>query len=89
MGLYEGTKHTLGTALAEATDATLATLFGHADNRSVKPYRKVRPVAVRSALRSLQRGPRVDPEASAERKQLESMEKLVEAAGIEPAGTSA
>ena len=87
IGLYEGTKHTTGTALAEAgeTDETLASLFGHADQRSVKPYRRVRPTAVRSALRRLERGPGVDPKDKPHRKSLKNRKKMVEAAGIEPA----
>ena len=55
VALYEGTKHTLATALAEAgvTDATIAALLGHSDERSVRPYRKIRPSAVRGALAKL------------------------------------
>jgi integrase len=56
VSLYAGTKHTLGTALKDrgVDDATLAELFGHADQRSVRPYRLIRPSAVRGALRRLE-----------------------------------
>jgi len=59
VSLYEGTKHTLGTAAKEAgvEDRVLAHLFGHSDVRSVEPYAKLGTDVVRSALGRL-RGPR-------------------------------
>ena len=55
ISLYQGTKHTTGTALHEAgvQDRTIADFFGHADARSVVPYTKVRPQAVVRALGKL------------------------------------
>ncbi len=55
--LYEGTKHSLGTALkgANIDDRTIAKLFGHADQRSVEVYAKVETSTVRSALKRIDR----------------------------------
>ncbi len=55
VGVYEGTKHPLGTALKDegVDDRVIAALFGHTDVRSVLPYSKVRPTAVGSALARL------------------------------------
>ncbi len=55
ISLYCGTKHSLGTALSEAGvhDRVIAQVFGHADPRSVVPYSKIRPTAVRGALAKL------------------------------------
>jgi hypothetical protein len=52
VGNYEGTKHSLGTALKDENvdDRTIAALFGHSDTRSVEPYAKIRPSNVRAAL---------------------------------------
>jgi len=52
VGLYEGTKHTLGTALKAlgADDRVIAELFGHSDPRSVQYYAKVQSQTVRSAV---------------------------------------
>ncbi len=57
VSLYEGTKHSLGTALkaAQVDDRTIAKLFGHADQRSVAVYAKVDTSTVRSALGRLER----------------------------------
>jgi hypothetical protein len=62
VGNYEGTKHSLGTALKDENvdDGTIAALFGHSDTRSVEPYAKIRP-NVRSALARLDCGPSVAP----------------------------
>ena len=52
IGLYEGTKHTLGTLLKSAgeDDRVIAQVFGHADIRSVLPYARVKNATVRAAL---------------------------------------
>jgi site-specific recombinase XerD len=55
IGLYEGTKHTLGTLLKSAgeDDRVIAELFGHADIRSILPYARVKNTTVRAALMRL------------------------------------
>ncbi|MEE9607454.1 MAG: hypothetical protein V3U03_06905, partial [Myxococcota bacterium] len=57
VSLYEGTKHTLGTALKAAgeDDRVIAMLFGHSDTRSVEPYARVQTTTVRSAVSRLAR----------------------------------
>ncbi len=57
VSLYEGTKHTLGTALKAAgeDDRVIAMLFGHSDARSVEPYARVQTTTVRSAVSRLAR----------------------------------
>ena len=58
IGLYEGTKHTLGTLLKSAgeDDRVIAQVFGHADIRSVLPYARVKNATVRAALLRLHGG---------------------------------
>ena len=55
VGLYEGTKHTLGTLLKEqgVEDRVLARIFGHADVRSVQPYARIGDATLRNALAQL------------------------------------
>ena len=55
VSLYEGTKHSLGTALKSAgvEDRVLAQLFGHSDVRSVERYAKLETEVIRSTLARL------------------------------------
>ena len=56
--LYEGTKHTLGTALKAAgvEDRVIQQLFGHADIRSVQAYARIEDGTLREAMARLHRG---------------------------------
>jgi hypothetical protein len=61
VSLYEGTKHSFGTAAKAAgvEDRVLAHIFGHSDTRSVARYGRLELDTVRSALGRLPRAPRV------------------------------
>ena len=63
VGLYEGTKHTLGTALKQngEDDHVLTQVFGHADVRSVLPYARVQNATDRRAVIRLHPVAVVDP----------------------------
>ena len=53
--LYEGTKHSLGTALQAAgvEDRVIQQLFGHADIRSVQTYARIEDGTLREAMARL------------------------------------
>ncbi len=53
--LYEGTKHSLGTALKAAgvEDRVIQQRFGHADIRSVQAYARIGDGTLREALARL------------------------------------
>ncbi len=53
MGLYEGTKHSRGTALVEggARMEEVQALFGHKDRRSTEKYAKLRGRALVKMIR--------------------------------------
>src|SRR4029453_11080687 len=55
VSLYEGTKHSLATALkgAGVDDRVIARLLGHGDPRSVERYSKVQTAVIASALARL------------------------------------
>ena len=55
VSLYEGTKHSLMTALksAGANDRVLAQLAGHSDFRSVERYARLETELLRSTLRRI------------------------------------
>jgi integrase len=52
VSLYEGTKHSMATALTSAGvgDRVIATILGHSDERSVRKYARLEPEVIRSAL---------------------------------------
>jgi site-specific recombinase XerD len=53
--LYEGTKHSLGTALKAkgVEDRVIQQLFGHADIRSVQAYARIEDATQREAMARL------------------------------------
>jgi integrase len=57
VSLYEGTKHSFGTAAKAAgiEDRVLAQVFGHADPRSVSRYAKLEPEVIRVNLERIRR----------------------------------
>lgn len=63
VGLYEGTKHSVGTALIEegVDERAVQALFGHADLRTTRLYAKLRDPALARALSHSVRTPRAKP----------------------------
>jgi len=53
--LYEGTKHSLGTALKAAgvEDRVIQQLFGHTDIRSLQAYARIEDATLRKAMARL------------------------------------